>query len=132
MKGVGSGDIGIPFGYVRKDFGLCVKAAAEAEPNTNLFAVGQYVSWTEYLKTWCETQNVPYGGYDELSYEEFCELLPGGLGHEFSQNVLFAFEFGYDGSDPSVVLPDKVRRSERILSTFIIESNSYTCSLVSE
>lgn len=34
--------------------------------------------------------------------------LPGGLGHEFGQNVLFAWEFGYDGSDPSVVLPEKV------------------------
>lgn len=113
MKGIGPGDRGIPLGYVRKDFGPCVRAVAEAEPNTNFFAIGEYVSWTDYLKILCESQNVPYGGYDELSYEEFCELMPGGMGHEFSQNVLFAFEFGYDGSDPSVVLPEKVSGSRR-------------------
>lgn len=108
MKGIGPGDKGIPFGYVRRDFGPCVMAAAEAEPGVNLFALGEYLSWTEYLKTWCDSQNLLYGGYDEVSYNEFCTLLPGGLGHEFSHNVLFAWEFGYDGSDPSVVLPAKV------------------------
>jgi hypothetical protein len=111
MKSIGPANKGIPFGFVRKDFGPCVKAAAEAEPNVNLFAVGQYLSWEEYLQTWCKSQGVPYGGYDELSYDELCEVLPGGLGHEFGQNVLFAWEFGYDGSDPSVVLPDKVSDS---------------------
>lgn len=40
MKGVGPGDKGIPFGDVQKDFGPSVKAVAEAEPNVNLFAVG--------------------------------------------------------------------------------------------
>ena len=109
MKSIGPGNKGIPFGFVRKDFGPCVKAAAEAEPNLNLFAIGQYLTWEEYLQTWCKSQGVPYGGYDELSYDELCEVLPGGLGHEFGQNVLFAWEFGYDGSDPSVVLPEKVR-----------------------
>ncbi|KAI1609535.1 NmrA-like family protein [Exophiala viscosa] len=107
MKSIGPGNKRIPFGFVRKDFGPCVKAAAEAEPNLNLFAIGQYLTWEEYLQTWCKSQGVPYGGYDELSYDGLCEVLPGGLGHEFAQNVLFAWEFGYDGSDPSVVLPDK-------------------------
>ncbi|CAM1503494.1 Fc.00g010850.m01.CDS01 [Cosmosporella sp. VM-42] len=107
MQGIGPGDKGIPFGHVRRDFGTCVKAAAEAEPNVNLFAVGDYVSWTEYLKIFCETQGLKYGGYDELSYDTFCELLPGGLGHEFGQNVLFAFDYGYEGTDPAVVKPDK-------------------------
>ena len=112
MKSVGPGNKGIPFGYVRNDFGRCVKAAAEAEANVNLFALGEYLTWTEYLKIWCDSQNVPYGGYDEVGYEEFCTLLPGGLGHEFSQNVLFAWEFGYDGSDPSATLPKDVSSSD--------------------
>ncbi|KAJ9156213.1 NmrA-like family domain-containing protein 1 [Pleurostoma richardsiae] len=106
VKGVGSGDIPIPFGDVRKDFGYNVRAAVEAEPGLNLFAVGEEMTWNQYLKTWCESQNVPFGGYDEVSYEDFLVLLPGGLGHEFGQNVLFAQEFGYDGSDPSAVRPD--------------------------
>ncbi|KND94441.1 NmrA-like family domain-containing protein 1 [Tolypocladium ophioglossoides CBS 100239] len=107
MSGIGPGNKGIPFGDVRRDLGPCVKAVAEAEPGVNLFAVGEYVSWSEYLETFCETQNLKYGGYDELSYEAFCELVPGGLGHEFSQNVLFAFDFGYQGTDPSVIKPDE-------------------------
>ncbi|KAJ5584399.1 CAZyme family GH35 [Penicillium hispanicum] len=107
MAGIGAGDKGIPFGHVRKDLGPCVKAIAEAEPNVNLFAVGEYVSWSDYLRTFCETQGLKYGGYDGLSYDRFCELLPGGLGHEFAHNVLFAWEFGYEGTDSAVVRPDK-------------------------
>ncbi|OQD84339.1 hypothetical protein PENANT_c013G08355 [Penicillium antarcticum] len=107
MAGIGPGDKGIPFGHVRKDLGPCVKAVAEAEANVNLFAVGQYVSWSDYLQIFCETQGLTYGGYDELSYDKFCELLPGGLGHEFAHNVLFALEFGYEGTDPAVVKPEK-------------------------
>ncbi|KAL2207076.1 NmrA-like family protein [Sarocladium strictum] len=108
MKGIGSGDIGTPLGDVRKDFGPCVKAAADGEPNMNLFAVGDYVSWTDYLKIFCETQGLKYGGYDELSYDQLCEIMPGGLGHEFGMNVLFAFEFGYAGTDPALITPDKL------------------------
>ena len=113
MLGIGAGNKGIPMGDVRKDFGRCVKAVAEAEANINLFAIGEYVSWTDYLRTFCETQGLKYGGYDEATYDEFCELLPGGLGHEFSHNVLFAFDFGYEGNDPSVVRPEKVWQSAK-------------------
>lgn len=74
----------------------------------NLFAVADYVSWTDYLRIFCETQGLRYGGYDELSYDRLCEIMPGGLGHEFGANVLFAFEFGYAGTDPALVTPDKV------------------------
>ncbi|EOO02418.1 putative -like family protein [Phaeoacremonium minimum UCRPA7] len=106
IQGVGPADAPIPFGDVRKDFGYLVKAAVEGEPDLNIFAVGEELSWNQYLKTWCESQNVPFGGYDEVAYDDFTVILPGGLGHEFGQNVLFAIEFGYDGSDPSVTRPD--------------------------
>lgn len=95
-------------GDVRTDFGYAVRAAVEGEPDMNILAVGEYVTWNQILKTFCDTQNVAFGGYDECTYEGFTTLLPGGLGHEFAQNVLFAQEFGYDGSDPSVTYPDSV------------------------
>jgi hypothetical protein len=63
----------------------------------NFFAVGDRVSWQDALRTFCETQGVTYGGHDELTYEGITALLPGGLGHEFGLNVLFAFEVGYAG-----------------------------------
>jgi hypothetical protein len=96
-----------------------VRAAAEAEPDLNLFALGEYVSWNQYLKTFCETQNVPFGGYDELSLEELTEKLPGGLGREFGENVLFAIEFGYAGAkDNTVILPEKVSSLHLSSETF--------------
>jgi hypothetical protein len=33
-------------------------------------------------------------------------MLPPGLGRDFTENVLFAMEFGYDGSDPAVIRPE--------------------------
>lgn len=112
MKAPGPGHKPIPFGNVRTDLGPCVKVLVEqAPPNTNLFAVGDYISWTDYLRIFCETQGVKYGGFDELSYDDINELLPGGLGHEFGLNVLFAFDFGYEGNEPGIVGPGKVRNT---------------------
>ncbi|EHK16405.1 uncharacterized protein TRIVIDRAFT_16897, partial [Trichoderma virens Gv29-8] len=109
MMAPGAGHKPIPFGDVRSDLGPCVKALVEqAPPNTNLFAVGDYITWTDYLRIFCETQGLTYGGVDELSYDEINELLPGGLGHEFGSNVLFAFEFGYEGKEHGIVGPGKV------------------------
>jgi hypothetical protein len=107
IKGIGSGDLPISFGHVAKDFGPCVQAVANAKPNTNLFAVGDEVSWNQYLDTWCESQSVLKGGYDEQSLDWWMETLPG-LGREFGENVLFSMEFGYDGKDPSVIRPSQV------------------------
>lgn len=98
----------VPFGYVAVDFGKCVLALVDMPPNTNFFAIGDAVSWHEYLRTFCSSQGLPYGGIDEASYEEFCELLPGGLGHEFAQNVLFSHEFGYEGRG-DIVRPKEVQ-----------------------
>jgi len=92
---------------VRTDFGPIVKAVIEApETAINLFAVGEYMTWTSYLKSWCESQGVKFGGVDEGTYEDFVRLMPGGLGHEFACNVLFATEFGYEGGDKNIVRPD--------------------------
>ena len=50
----------LPFGDVRKDFGQCVRAAVDADPDLNLFALGEMLTWNQYyLKTWCESQKVP-------------------------------------------------------------------------
>ena len=124
IQGVGPADAPIPFGDVRKDFGYLVKAAVEGEPDLNIFAVGEELSWNQYLKTWCESQNVPFGGYDEVAYDDFTVILPGGLGHEFGQNVLFAIEFGYDGSDPSVTRPDAVSCTPVSFPPLINETNT--------
>jgi hypothetical protein len=67
----------------------------DAEPDMNRFAVGEMMSWSQYLKTWCESQKVLFGRYDQLTLDQFVEIRPGGLEREFAENVLFAMEFGY-------------------------------------
>ncbi|KAL7956320.1 hypothetical protein V8C34DRAFT_217238 [Trichoderma compactum] len=118
----------IPLGKVGTDLGPNVKALVEqAPPTTNLFAVGEYLSWNDHLGIFCETQGVKYGGVDELSYDEINELVPSGLGHEFGFNVLSAFEFGYEGRDAGIVGPGKVslissykRRFDKLTFVFVI------------
>ncbi|KAH8817185.1 putative NAD dependent epimerase/dehydratase [Xylogone sp. PMI_703] len=106
IQGVGSGDIPVPFGQIAGDFGRCVKAVADSKPGLNLLARGQMLSWNQYLNIWTRSQNVPRGVVELKTLEEFMEILPGGLGREFGENVLFGQEFGYDGSDPIVIHPE--------------------------
>ncbi|KAL3467924.1 putative NAD dependent epimerase/dehydratase [Aspergillus heterothallicus] len=97
--------ISVPFGDVATDFGKCVRAVANAEPGINLLAVGKMLSWKDYIETWCESQGVGVGEYRSHTIDEYEELLPGGLGREFGENVLFAQDFGYDGNEVGVKRP---------------------------
>jgi hypothetical protein len=90
------------------DFGACARAVFDAAPGTNLLAVGEMMSWDTYIETWCASQGVPVGKYREHTTKEYEEFLPGGLGREFGENVLFAQEFGYDGCEEGVVRPEEV------------------------
>ncbi|KAJ0418533.1 putative NAD dependent epimerase/dehydratase [Aspergillus carlsbadensis] len=104
---IGQLNVPIPFGDVAADFGACAKAVFDAPPGTNLLAVGEMMSWETYIETWCARQGVPVGQYKGHTIEEYEELLPGGLGREFGENVLFAQEFGYDGREEGVVRPEQ-------------------------
>lgn len=90
------------------DFSRCVKATVDAEPGINLLAVGQILSWNHYLDIWCRNQNAPRGVVEPKRLEDYMEILPGGLVREFGENVLFGQQFGYDGSDPTVIHPNDV------------------------
>ncbi len=107
ITAIGSGDAPLPFLDVHRDFGSCVQTVVNAAPGVNFFAVSEMLSWNQYLATWCQSQGVPRGKYNQVSLEKFEELLPGGLGREFGENVLFAQQFGYEGGDP-VVRPREV------------------------
>jgi len=112
VQGVGSADIPVPFGDVQGDFGRCFKAVADSnKPGINFLAVGEMMSWNQYLDIWCRSQNVPRGKVELKALQEYEELLPGGLGREFGENVLFGQQFGYDGGDPSVIRPSDVTQS---------------------
>jgi len=65
------------------------------------------LSWKECLKIWCKTQDVPYGGFDEIPLEAYVKGSPMGpdLGLEFGEMFAYMDDPGYDGGDPSVILP---------------------------
>lgn len=119
----GPSTLPVPFGHVSVDFGKCVLALSDLPPNTNLFAIGDPISWEEYLRIFCSSQGLTFGGIDEASYEEFCTLLPGGLGHEFAQNVLFAHEFGYEGRG-EILRPKDVSYCASCVLMFVKDSTN--------
>ena len=92
----------------RKDCGYFVRALIQSSPGKNLLGYGSMASWKEFLKIWCDTIGVPYGGYDEVPIEVIEKMMPGGLGKEIGEMFAYAAEFGYDGSDPSIIHPKDV------------------------
>lgn len=68
------------------------------------------LSWKECLQVWCETQGLMYGGFDEVSIEDFVRKSKMGpdLGLEFAEMFAFMDSPGYNGTEPSVILPTNV------------------------
>ncbi|KAJ5689729.1 hypothetical protein N7462_004121 [Penicillium macrosclerotiorum] len=105
---VGKGDTPIPQLLAGQDTGFLVRALLQVAPGKNLLGTCKMLTWKEYLKVWCETQQVPYGGYDELSIEQFVKFMPVEpvIALEFAEMFALADNPGYDGGDPSIVLPE--------------------------
>jgi hypothetical protein len=109
---VGSGTKPIPHFNTVRDCGYVVRAALQTSPGKNILGVGSMLSWTEYLRVWCEVNKVPFGGFDPIPLEVFEKVIPvPGLGKEIGEMLAYIDEFGYDGSDPTVVHPEDVSNS---------------------
>jgi len=100
---VGAGETKIPQFDTVADAGYVTRAALNSPPGKNILGVGDMISWKDYLKVWCEVNNVPFGGYDEIPLQGFISFMPPGVGRELGEMLAFMDEFGYDGGDPSVV-----------------------------
>lgn len=106
---VGGGVKPLPHLDVEADLGGIVAAILESPPGQRVLAVGDMVSWSEQLRIWCEVNNVPFGGYDNLSIEAFEQFFPvPGLGTELGEMMAFMDEFGYVGGDISIADPEQV------------------------
>jgi len=104
LGGVGRGKRLLPFFNTAQDCGYVTRTALQSPPGKNILGVGSMISWTDYLKIWCEVLKVPFGGYDEIPLDKFIASFPApGAGREFGEMLAFMDEFGYDGGDPSVV-----------------------------
>lgn len=81
----------------------------QVEPGKNILGAGFSMSWAEQFKTFCEMKGLKHGGLSEIPLEQFEKFIPiPGLGREIGDMMVFEAEFGYDGGDPSIVLPENV------------------------
>ena len=106
---MGSGKNPLTLFHPSKDTGHVVRVALQTSPGKNILGTGSTLSWTDYLRVWCEVNNVPFGDYDEIPIETFEQNFPlPGLGKEYGEMFRFIDEFGYTGGDPSVVHAEDV------------------------
>lgn len=108
---VGKGDTRIPHLLTSKDTGVLVRKLLEMPPGKTLSGAGDMLSWKECLQIWCETQGLIYGGFDEISVDDFIERSGMGpdIGLEFAEMFEFMESPGYNGINPSIIIPKEVR-----------------------
>lgn len=102
----GSGDVPIPL-VVPSDAGHFVKALTQVPAGKNLIAFGDRITWAEYVQLWSKITGVP-ATFAKTTVAEHAKLAPGGYGEEIAEMYAYAQDFGYDGSDPSVVSAQQV------------------------
>lgn len=73
----------------------------------NLLGVGSILSWKEYAALWGKIHGVECS-FERLDRQVLEKAVPGGVGAEFADMFEYISEFGYDGGDPTVVLPEDV------------------------
>ncbi|KFY18087.1 hypothetical protein V492_00157 [Pseudogymnoascus sp. VKM F-4246] len=97
----GNGDVPIPL-VVPSDAGNFVKALTKLPAGTNLIGFGDRLTWSDYVKLWSKFTGVP-ATFEKTTVVEHSKLAPGGYGEEMAEMYAYAQDFGYDGSDPSVI-----------------------------
>lgn len=105
----GSGDVPIPL-VVPSDAGYFVKALTQVPAGKNLIAYGDRMTWAEYVQLWSRITGVPatFEKTTVAEHAELSKLSPEGYGEEIAEMYGYAQDFGYDGSDPTVITPDQV------------------------
>ncbi|KAG9228579.1 putative NAD dependent epimerase/dehydratase [Amylocarpus encephaloides] len=90
-----------------RDTGALVHAALEAPAGKRILGVGSSISWEDQFRTWCRIHGLEYGGFDEVTLEQFEMFMPiPGLGREIGEMMLFEDEFRYCGGEKGVVFPE--------------------------
>ncbi|OBT90381.1 hypothetical protein VE02_00770 [Pseudogymnoascus sp. 03VT05] len=97
----GNGDVPTPL-VVPFDTGHFVKALTKLPAGTNLMAFCDRLTWSDYVKLWSKVTGVP-ATFEKTTVSEHSKLAPGGYGEEMAEMYAYAQDFGYDGSDPSVI-----------------------------
>ena len=105
----GSGDVPIPLVHP-KDTGNYVWALSQLPAGTNMLASSERILWADYVKLWSKITGVP-AAFEKTTVAEHAKLAPeNGFGEEIGEMLAYAQNYGYDGSDPSVVFSADVSR----------------------
>ncbi|KAL6409838.1 hypothetical protein AUP68_06236 [Ilyonectria robusta] len=88
----------------RHGTGEFVKALLKVPAGQNLLGAASILSWKEYAALWGKIRGVTCR-FERLDRKFLQEAIPGGIGEEFNDMFEYISEFGYDGGDPTVVLP---------------------------
>ncbi|KAF3057505.1 NmrA family domain-containing protein 1 [Trichoderma lentiforme] len=97
----GNGDMPVPF-IVPEDTGYFVKALTQVPAGKNLIAFGDRLTWDDYIRLWSNITGIP-AVFERTTVSEHAKLAPWGFGKEIAEMLAYAQEFGYDGSDPTIV-----------------------------
>ncbi|PSN73911.1 NAD(P)-binding protein [Corynespora cassiicola Philippines] len=98
-----SGERKFPLVDVEADTGSFVRALVASPPGQNFVGASAYLNWNEWCAIWARVHGVELS-FERLPYEVL-ENSMGPLGREMADMFRYIEEFGYDGSDPSVVYP---------------------------
>jgi hypothetical protein len=118
LKIPGSGDVPIPL-VVPSDCGYFVRALTQAPAGTNLLAFGDRMRWADYVTLWSKTTGIP-ATFEKTTVAEHAKLAPNGYGEEIAEMYAYAQDFGYDGSDPSVIYAQDVSSDYRAMQDYSI------------
>ncbi|WQF90307.1 Putative NmrA-like domain, NAD(P)-binding domain superfamily [Colletotrichum destructivum] len=88
----------------RRDTGEFVKALLHVPAGQNLLGVASSLSWNEFAALWGKHHGVTCR-FERLDRKVLEDAIPGGVGEELADMFEYIAEFGYDGGDPTIVLP---------------------------
>ncbi|WYZ38081.1 hypothetical protein EsH8_II_001587 [Colletotrichum jinshuiense] len=84
--------------------GEFTKALLHVPAGQNLLGAASTLSWNEYANLWGRHHGVTCR-FERLDRKVIEDAVPGGIGEEFADMFEYIAEFGYDGGDPTIVLP---------------------------
>lgn len=84
--------------------GYCAKALVELPPGKTLSAAGSFISFNEWCEIFSKVHNVKCV-FEQLPREAVDAALGPVFGLELGDMFEYIDKFGYDGGDPSVLLP---------------------------
>lgn len=91
----------------RHGTGEFVKALLKVPAGQNLLGVSSTLSWNQYAALWGKINGVTCR-FERLDPKVVAEAIPGGIGEELAEMYEYISEFGYDGGDPTIVLPTQL------------------------